>query len=246
MVAGKGRAGVVGVMATTQQGIASSRRSRSAGTGLDAIRDEMEALLARSSVEVRARAEAYWDRFESDPAPERLATWLAARRWREGEMAAIIGELLRRHPALLDRRDASALARQVLDEAIHRDTLGRLVDGLGGASFTPSPKALVWRDFLWDSLDRHPLGAVAAWMLSEIVAAAMVKDVINACRRHGYLQAVKALEEIAEEEVIHVETGRTLLERNARTDEDRAEIQRAMAGVAEIVIGSHPSVSPHE
>ena len=80
----------------------------------------------------------------------------------------------RTDPALRPRLQAPphhVPAKQSFQEAEHYEALGKLIEALGGEVPTSVPAiAAPWSKFLWDSMDRHPLGAIAAWYASETSA----------------------------------------------------------------------------
>ena len=92
---------------------------------------------------------------------------------------------------------------------------------------------------LWESLDRHHLGAIAAWNMSETAATGTLEGIVEAGRRYELPEVARSYEKIIRDEKFHVGLGRLLLERYAAEPEDLDEVRRAMAGMAAIVVESH-------
>jgi hypothetical protein len=202
--------------------------------GLDAVRGELDALIADTVDTIRVRSHAFWETYEADRDPVRLAAWFVPRCWREIDYVFMLGEVIRRH------RHITALSRQLLDEAEHYDTVARIVERLGGrVPVAPPPSAVEWSAFLWESLDRHRLGAIAAWNMSETAATGTLEAIVDAGRRYDLPDVVRAYEQIIKDEKFHVGLGRLLLDRYAQSEEDVAEVMRAMRGMAAITIESH-------
>jgi hypothetical protein len=213
--------------------------------GLDPIRSEVEAACAAATAEVSARATAFWESYAREPDPPTLAGWFVPRCWREIDYVFMLGDEIRRYGMGFERKHVTALARQLLDEAEHYDQVGRIIEQLGGVvPTTPPPSAVRWSQFLWESLDRHPLGAIAAWNMSETAAAGTLDGIVAAGRRHDLPDVVKIYEQIIRDEKFHVGLGRLLLDRYAHTDHDLAEVLRAMHGMAAIVVESHTALDP--
>jgi hypothetical protein len=208
--------------------------------GLDPIRDEIDELCGAATAEVRARADAFWAEYEGERDPARLAAWFVPRCWREIDYVLMLGEEIRRYGMGFERRHVTALARQLHDEAEHYDAVGRIIEELGGeVPTTPPPSAERWSAFLWDSLERHPLGGIAAWNMSETAATGTLDGIVEAGRRYELPNVARTYEGIIKDERVHVGLGRLLLDRYAESDDDLAEVRRAMAGMAEIVVSSH-------
>jgi hypothetical protein len=211
--------------------------------GLAPIRSEVDALAERATAAVRERSDEFWVRYEADPDPVELAGWFVPRCWREIDYVFMLGEVIRRYGLGFERKHVTALSRQLLDEAEHYDRVGRIIEHLGGAvPVEPPPSAWRWSAFLWESLDRHRLGAIAAWNLSEIAATGTLDGIVAAGRRFDLPELVRAYEQIIEDERFHVGLGRLLLDRYAESDADRDEVLRAMRGMAEIVVDSHTAI----
>jgi hypothetical protein len=206
----------------------------------ETIRREIDELCHRATAEVRARADAFWAEYEVDRDPVRLAAWFVPRCWREIDYVFMLGEEIRRYGMRFERKHVTALARQLHDEAEHYDAVGRIIERLGGDVPTaPPPSAEEWSAFLWESLERHPLGAIAAWNMSETAATGTLDGIVAAGRRYDLPDVARAYEGIIKDEKFHVGLGRLLLDRYAVDDHDVAEVRRAMAGMAEIVVSSH-------
>ena len=93
----------------------------------------------------------------------------------------------------------------------------------------PPPSAVEWSRFLWDSLDRHRLGAIAAWNMSETAATGTLEAIVEAGRRYDLPEVVRGYEQIIKDEKFHVGLGRLLLDRYAESDDD---LRRGDAGDA--------------
>lgn len=204
---------------------------------------EIDGLGAEAVAEVRRRADAFWEEWDRDRDPTVLAAWFVPRCWREIDYVHMLGEVIRRFGMGFERKHVSALARQLLDEAEHYDAVGRIIERLGGTVPTePPPSARTWSAFLWESMDRHRLGAVAAWNMSETAATGTLDGIVEAGRRYDLPDVVRSYETIIKDERFHVGLGRLMVERYATTDEDWDEVLRAMRGMAEIVRESHTAV----
>ncbi len=204
------------------------------------IRREIDELCRKATAEVRARADAFWAEYEVDRDAVKLAAWFVPRCWREIDYVFMLGEEIRRYGMRFERKHVTALARQLHDEAEHYDAVGRIIERLGGDVPTaPPPSAEEWSAFLWESLERHPLGAIAAWNMSETAATGTLDGIVAAGRRYDLPDVARAYEGIIKDEKFHVGLGRFLLDRYAVDEHDLAEVRRAMAGMAAIVVSSH-------
>jgi hypothetical protein len=211
--------------------------------GLDPIRAQVDAIAERATAAVRRRSDAFWTEYASHRDPVTLAAWFVPRCWREIDYVFMLGEVIRRYGLAFERRHLTALSRQLLDEAEHYERVGRIIEHLGGTvPVEPPPSARRWSAFLWESLDRHRLGAIAAWNLSETAATGTLDGIVEAGRRFQLPDLVRTYEQIIADERFHVGLGRLLLDRYAETDQDRAEVLRAIEGMAEIVVDSHTAV----
>jgi hypothetical protein len=207
--------------------------------GLDSVRSELDALMAETVATVRERSRAFWDAYEIDQADMSLAAWFVPRCWREIDYVFMLGEVIRRYGLSFERRHISALSRQLLDEAEHYESVGKIIERLGGrVPVRPPPSAVEWSAFLWDSLDRHRLSAIAAWNMSETAATGTLEAIVEAGRRYDLPDVVRAYEQIIKDERFHVGLGRLLLDRYAESEEDVAEVMRAMRGMAAITVES--------
>jgi hypothetical protein len=214
--------------------------SENGRNGLDPIREEIDELSTAATAQVRARADAFWADYERERNHAKLAAWFVPRCWREIDYVFMLGEEIRRYGMGFERKHVTALARQLHDEAEHYEAVGRIIEELGGEVPTaPPPSAERWSAFLWDSLGRHPLGAIAAWNMSETAATGTLEGIVEAGRRYELPRVARTYEGIIKDEIFHVGLGRLLLDRYARSDDDLAEVRRAMAGMAEIVVSSH-------
>jgi hypothetical protein len=108
----------------------------------------------------------------------------------------------------------------------------------------PPPSAVEWSGFLWDSLDRHRLGAIAAWNMSETAATGTLDAIVEAGHRYELPDVVRGYEQIIRDEKFHVGLGRLLLDRYCESDADRDEVLRAMRGMAAITVDSHVAIDP--
>jgi hypothetical protein len=211
--------------------------------GLDPIRAEIDALCEATVAEVRRRADAYWDSYAADRDDATLAAWFVPRCWREIDYVYMLGEQIRRYGVRFERRHVTALARQLLDEAEHYDDVGRIIERLGGAvPIEPPPSAVTWSTFLWDCLDRHFLGAIAAWNMSETAATGTLEGIVAAGQKYDLPDVVKTYEQIIRDEKFHVGLGRALLDRYIADERDLAEVHRAMTTMAAIVVESHVAI----
>jgi Arc/MetJ family transcription regulator len=213
--------------------------------GLDPVREELDTLLAETVATVRERSQAFWETYESERDAARLAAWFVPRCWREIDYVFMLGEVIRRYGLTFERRHVTALSRQLLDEAKHYDAVARIVERLGGrVPVQPPPSAVEWNRFLWDSLDRHRLGAIAAWNMSETAATGTLEAIVGAGRRYDLPDLVRSYEQIIKDETFHVGLGRLLLDRYIESEADLAEVMRAMRGMAAITLESHVAIDP--
>jgi hypothetical protein len=213
--------------------------------GLDPVRAELDELMGRTVETVRDRSRAFWDIYAAERDGTRLAAWFVPRCWREIDYVFMLGAVIRRHGLTFERRHVTALSRQLLDEAEHFDAVARIIERLGGhVPAEPPPSAVEWSGFLWDSLERHRLGAIAAWNMSETAATGTLDAIVEAGRRYDLPDVVRAYEQIIKDEKFHIGLGRLLLERYVASDEDRTEVMRAMRGMAAITLESHVAVDP--
>lgn len=208
--------------------------------GLDPVRAELDALIEQTVAIVRGRSDAFWAEYDSGRDPRMLAAWFVPRCWREIDYVFMLGEEIRRYGMGFERKHVTALARQLHDEAEHYEAVGRIIERLGGEVPTePPPSAVRWSAFLWESLERHPLGAIAAWNMSETAATGTLEGIVDAGRRYELPDVARIYEGIIKDEKFHVGLGRVMLDRYADGGDDLAEVRRAMAGMAEIVVSSH-------
>ncbi len=204
---------------------------------------EFDRLAAQAVTAVRSQADAFWDEYGDSPSDDVLAAWFIPRCWREIDYVHMLGEEIRRYGFGFERKHVTALSRQLLDEAEHYDSVGRIIERLGGeVPIEPPPSAVAWSRFLWDSLDRHRLGAIAAWNMSETAATGTLDGIVEAGRRLDLPDVVRAYEAIVKDEKFHVGLGRLLLDRYIETEADHDEVMRAGRGMAEIVLSSHTAV----
>jgi hypothetical protein len=171
-------------------------------------------VLAETVTTVRDRSRAFWDAYEADRDPVRLAAWFVPRCWREIDYVFMLGEVVRRYGLTFERRHIPALSRQLLDEAEHYEAVARIVERLGGrVPVAPPPSAVEWSRFLRDSRDRHRRGALAARNMSETAATGTLEAIVAAGRRYDLPDVVRTYEQIIKDEKFHVGLGRLLLDR---------------------------------
>jgi Arc/MetJ family transcription regulator len=225
-------------------GIEQEARGRRRG-GLDPVREELDTLLAETVGIVRERSQAFWESYEAHRDTTRLAAWFVPRCWREIDYVFMLGEVIRRYGLTFERRHVTALSRQLLDEAEHYDSVARIVEALGGrVPVQPPPSAVEWSTFLWNSLARHRLGAIAAWNMSETAATGTLEAIVEAGRRYDLPDVVRSYEQIIKDETFHIGLGRLLLDRYIENETDLAEVMRAMRGMAAITLESHVAIDP--
>ena len=75
-------------------------------------------------------------------------------------------------------------------------------------------------------------------------ATGTLEAIVEAGRRYDLPDVVRAYEQIIKDETFHIGLGRLLLDRYARDDADRAEVMRAMRGMAAITVDSHVAIDP--
>ena len=101
------------------------------GTGLDAIRDEVDEVLQSAFDTTKSAAEAFFKSYDKNPNPKALAAWLANRCWREIDYVMLLNEQIRRYGLAYKRHHITLLAKQSFQEAEHYETVGKLVETLG-------------------------------------------------------------------------------------------------------------------
>lgn len=205
------------------------------GAGLDPIGEEVDELLDSVFDNTAQATEQFFAEYDKNPDPRILARWLEPRCWREIDYVYLLNEEIRRYGMGFTRKHITLLAKQSFQEAEHYEMVGHAIESLGGTVPTESPaEARVWSDWLWECLDRHPLAAIAAWNLSETSASGSFEPTFRAGERHGFDEVVRIYRKIEADEKFHVGLGRQVLATYAKTDEDRAEILRAMRGMRDI------------
>lgn len=208
--------------------------------GLDPINTEIDEILDSVFQRTRRVTEDFFGFFEKNPDPKVLAAWLEPRAWREIECVFVLNEGLRRYGLQLQRKHVAMLARKSFQHAQHYVMVGKVIESLGGEVPISVPEALLpWSEFLWDCLDRHPLAAIAAANCSEVSASGSFQALLIAGERHGYDEVVNIYQSIqTDEKFFHVGLGRQVMATYASTDDDRAEILRAMRGMQDIAWNS--------
>ena len=205
------------------------------GNGLDAIRDEVDEVLKSAFDTTKSATEAFFKSYD-EGSESKGARCLAGKSMLARDRLCHAAQ--RADPPLrprFKRHHITLLAKQSFQEAEHYETVGKLVETLGGEVPTSVPAiAAPWSKFLWDSMDRHPLGAIAAWYASETSATGAFEPLFAGVERHGLKDVAKAYRQIEIDEKFHTSLGRQILSTYAKTDEDRAEILRAMRGMRDI------------
>lgn len=205
------------------------------GDGLAPIENEVNEVLDSVYEITREATTSFFDAYHKNPNPKALATWLETRAWREIDYVFLLNEQIRRYGLGFERRHITLLAKQSFQEAEHYEAVGKAVESLGGTVPTSVPSAAVpWSNFLWDCMDRHHLAGIAAWYCSETSASGSFEPTFVGAERHGYKDVVKIYKQIEIDEKFHTGLGRQILSTYAKTDEDRAEILRAMRGMRDI------------
>jgi hypothetical protein len=205
------------------------------GDGLAGIADEVDEILDSVFKSTEKATEQFFANYDKNPDPLLLANWLAPRCWREIDYVFLLNEQIRRYGLSFERKHITLLAKQSFQEAEHYEMVGAAIVSLGGTVPVSVPaQALPWSEFLWDCLERHPLSAIAAWNCSETSASGSFAATFLAGERHGFDEVVRIYRQIERDEKFHVGLGRQILAAYARTDEDRAEILRAMRGMRDI------------
>lgn len=206
--------------------------------------DEIEDIRERSILEVRRKTDDFWDMQDQGRDSDQLIAWFQPRCWREIDYVFMLGEEIRRYGFRFERKHITGLAKQLFQEAEHYESVGRIITGLGGeVPREPPPSAREWSSFLWASLDRHPLSAIAAWYMSETAATGTLDGIVAAGERFDMPDVVKAYRQIIKDEAFHLGLGRLLLDRYVASSADADEVMHALRGMAELVSrGSHTDV----
>jgi hypothetical protein len=205
------------------------------GSGLDPISQEVDAILDNVFQITRQATQNFFDSYHQNPNPKALATWLETRAWREIDYVFLLNEQIRRYGMGFRRSHITLLAKQSFQEAEHYEAVGKAVESLGGVVPTSVPAAAVeWSNWLWSCMDRHPLGAIAAWYCSETSASGSFEPTFVGAERHGHKEVVRIYKQIEIDEKFHTGLGRQILAAYTRTDQDREEILRAMNGMRDI------------
>jgi hypothetical protein len=211
---------------------------------LESVIDQIDEVLEQMVADVRRRTDEFWDEYGQDPSDAKLIGWFQPRCWREIDYVFMLGEELRRYGLSFERKHITALGRQLHDEARHYEQVGRIIAGLGGEVPTQPPRSAVeWSAFLWDCLDRHRLGGIAAWYTSESAATGTLEGIVEGGKRYDMPHVARTYEQIIKDESFHLGLGRTLINRYVESEEDVREVLRAVNGMADIVArGSHTTV----
>ena len=205
------------------------------GDGLKAISAEVDEILKSVEERTRVATTAFFDEFHKNPNPRALATWLETRAWREIDYVFLLNEQIRLYGLRFKRSHITLLAKQSFQEAEHYEAVGKAVESLGGmVPVKVPPIAKEWSEWLWSCMGRHPLAGIAAWYTSETSASGGFEPTFVGAERHGYTEVVRIYKQIEIDEKFHTGLGRQILSTYAKTDEDRAEILRAMRGMREI------------
>lgn len=206
--------------------------------GLEPIQDEVDQLRATAAESVRIAAESFFEEYDKDPDPTRMAAWFAPRCWREIEYVFMLNDEIRRYGFEFERKHITALAKHSLQEAQHYEMVGRIIEHLGGeVPVTVPASAQAWSDLLWDCLDRDRLSAIAAWNISETAAGGSFDATLAASERHQdqMPEAFSVYKQIVKDEDFHVGLGQLLLDRYAESDDDREAVLSAMREMTELV-----------
>ena len=205
------------------------------GDGLRAISTQVDEILESVFQTTRKATTAFFDAYNKNPDPAKLASWLETRAWREIEYVFLLNEQIRRYGLQFSRAHITLLAKQAFQEAEHYESVGKAVESLGGkVPTTVPPAAQEWSNWLWQCMDRHHLAGLAAWYVSETSAAGSFEPTFIGAERQGHTDVVKIYKQIEIDEKFHTGLGRQILNTYARTDEDREEILRAMLGMRDI------------
>jgi len=205
------------------------------GDGLAPISAQVDEILESVFETTRKATEAFFNAYNENPNPKQLATWLETRAWREIDYVFLLNEQIRRYGMRFKRNHITLLAKQSFQEAEHYEDVGRAVESLGGTVPTTVPEpAMEWSNWLWDCMDRHHLAGIAAWYCSETSASGSFEPTFVGAERAGHAEVVKIYKQIEIDEKFHTSLGRQILSTYAETDEDRAEILRAMIGMRDI------------
>jgi hypothetical protein len=166
-----------------------------------------------------------------------LIAWCRVRYWHEIGAVGVLGEELRRYGLTFTRPDVRLLARQLAVEAEHFARVGWLIERLGGTIPAAPPRAAgARRVFLGECLARHPLAAIAAGYVVEGAGLGLLDAAISAGRRHELPDVVQTFRKVIKEDRFNIILERVLLERYTTTEDDGAEVGRAMRGMASIII----------
>jgi hypothetical protein len=219
-------------------------RRESANRFLAPFVDEMEDIREDSIADVRRKTDEFWDTQEGVQDREQLIAWFQPRCWREIDYVFMLGEEIRRYGLRFERKHITGLSKQLFQEAEHYESVGRIIEELGGEVPTePPPSAREWSSFLWACLDRHPLAAIAAWYMSETAATGTLDGIVAAGERFDMPAVAKTYRQIIKDEAFHLGLGRLLIERYIESAADADEVMRAIREMAEIVgKGSHTDV----
>lgn len=205
------------------------------GNGLAPIDAEIDQILDDVFNITKEATESFFNAYNANPDTRVLASWLETRTWREIDYVFLLNEQIRRYGLRFQRNHITLLAKQSFQEAEHYEELGKAVESLGGIVPVTVPKAAVsWSNWLWECMDRHHLAAIAAWYVSETSASGSFEPTFKGAEVQGHTDVVRIYKQIEIDEKFHTGLGRQVLSTYAETDEDRAEILRAMRGMRDI------------
>ncbi|TMI83700.1 MAG: hypothetical protein E6H04_02465 [Bacillati bacterium ANGP1] len=215
--------------------------------GLREVTDEMERLRASATAEVQRRSHKFWAEFEQKRDPQMLIAWFIPRCWREIDYVFMLGEEIRRYGLSFERRHITALSKQLYQEAEHYESVGRIIERLGGNAPTEPPlSARPWSEFLWQCLDRHRLSAIAAWYMSETAATGTFEGIMDGGRRYELPDVVRTYEGIIKDEKFHLGLGRVIIERYTENADDVEEVMRSLRRMADLVTASHTAIDLYD
>ena len=157
----------------------------------------------------------------------------------------MLGEVIRRYGLTFERRHITALSRQLLDEAEHYDTVARIVERLGGrVPVRRRPRRSSGALPVGQPRPPPPRRDRRLEHERDGRHRARSRRSSRPGRRYDLPDVVRGYEQIIKDEKFHVGLGRLLLDRYAENEADRAEVMRAMRGMAAITVESHVAIDP--